>query len=63
MINAKNPKGRQCCRGGKSQGGSVFLVNGICPSLLSGMSHGNVMPYVVEVKELKSEIKDNRSNG
>lgn len=36
--------------GGKSQGGSVFLSNGISPTLLSGMSHGNTVPYLIEIK-------------
>ncbi len=39
--------------GGKAQGGSVYLVNGISPSLLAGMSHGNVMPFIVEVNDGK----------
>lgn len=43
---------------GNSQGGSVFLTQGISPTLLSGMSHGNVMPYIVEIKKInKKEIK------
>ena len=37
--------------GGVSQGGSTYLVTGICPSLVAGMSHGNVMPFIVEVKD------------
>lgn len=41
--------------GGKAQGGSVYLGGGISPSLLSGMSHGNVMPYIVEVKKIESQ--------
>ena len=36
---------------GKSQGGCVFNVDGISPTLLNGMSHGNVMPFIVEVKK------------
>lgn len=38
---------------GKAQGGGTYLVQGICPTLLSGMSHGNVMPFIVEVKRCK----------
>lgn len=41
--------------GGKSQGGSTYLVDGISPSLIAGMSHGNVMPFIVEVKQWKTQ--------
>jgi hypothetical protein len=34
------------------------LTQGISPTLLSGMSHGNVMPYIVEIKKInKKEMK------
>lgn len=39
---------------GKSQGGSVYLARAISPSLIAGMSHGNVMPFIVEVRDAKT---------
>lgn len=41
--------------GGKSQGGSVYSSSGISPTLLNGMSHGNVMPFIVEVIKLEKK--------
>lgn len=60
MENPKIIKVGNVVGGGKSQGGSVYLQQGISPSLLSGMSHGNVMPYVIEIREIEN-ARDNRS--
>lgn len=36
-----------------TQGRSVFDKEGISPTLISGMSHGNTVPYVTEEKTIK----------
>lgn len=36
-----------------TQGRSVFDKEGISPTLISGMSHGNTVPYVTEEKSIK----------
>ena len=36
--------------GGRTQGRSLYDQNGIAPTLLSGMSHGNTVPHIM-VKE------------
>lgn len=38
--------------GGKAQGGNTYLPSGISPTLLNGMSHGNVMPFVIDVRKI-----------
>jgi len=35
----------------ETQGRSVFCTDGIAPALLSGMSHGNTVPYIVEISK------------
>lgn len=35
-----------------TQGRKVFDSEGVCPSLLSGMTHGNTIPYITDVKRL-----------
>lgn len=47
MTEKKIHKVGNIVGGGKAQGGNTYLPNGICPTLVSGMSHGNVMPFVV----------------
>lgn len=32
---------------GKCQGGSVFITDGICPTLIGGMWKGTTIPYVI----------------
>ena len=50
--------------GGQSQGGSTYSPKGICPTLLQGMSHGNVMPFVIEVKRIdRTNQHGSRRNG
>lgn len=36
-----------------TQGRSVYSKDGIAPSLIAGMSHGNTVPYVTEEKAIK----------
>ena len=36
----------------RTQGRKVFDSNGVCPTLLSGMTHGNTIPYITEVQKL-----------
>lgn len=36
-----------------TQGRSVYSKDGIAPSLIAGMSHGNTVPYVTEEKVIK----------
>ena len=31
----------------KTQGRSTYLIDGVCPSLCAGMTHGNTMPYII----------------
>lgn len=31
----------------KTQSRAVYDVKGICPTLTSGMSHGNTVPYII----------------
>lgn len=35
---------------GKTQSRTVYMADGICPTLCSGMDHGNTIPYVIEIK-------------
>jgi DNA (cytosine-5)-methyltransferase 1 len=46
----------------KTQGRSVYLTEGICPTLTAGMSHGNTMPYIIEEVEnnMNEELKPKR---
>lgn len=37
----------------KTQGRAVFDSNGLAPTLISGMSHGNTVPYITEEKSIK----------
>ena len=37
----------------KTQGRAVFDSNGLAPTLISGMSHGNTVPYITEEKAIK----------
>ena len=37
----------------KTQGRAVYDSNGVAPTLLSGMSHGNTVPYITEEKAIK----------
>lgn len=41
--------------GGTTQSRSVYLVDGLSPTLAAGMSHGNTIPYIVEIKEVIDE--------
>ena len=36
----------------KTQGRTVYMAEGISPTLCSGMDHGNTMPYIIEKKGL-----------
>ena len=56
MCNRDIKKVGNIVGGGKSQGGSTYLPSGISPTLLQGMSHGNVMPFIVEVKIEKHKL-------
>lgn len=40
---------------GDRQAGSVYDKNYISPSLIAGMSHGNNMPYILEIKNGKDD--------
>ena len=35
---------------GKTQSRTVYMADGLCPTLCSGMDHGNTIPYVIEIK-------------
>lgn len=37
----------------KTQGRAGFDSNGLAPTLISGMSHGNTVPYITEEKAIK----------
>lgn len=41
--------------GGNTQSRTVYLIEGISPTLCSGMSHGNTIPYILDVKHLSKE--------
>lgn len=43
---------------GKSQGGGTYSTDGICPTLISGMNHGNTMPFIVEIIPLGKRGKE-----
>ena len=32
--------------------GGVFSPHGVSPTLLSGMDHGNTMPFIIEIYEI-----------
>lgn len=50
--------------GGTTQSRSVYLVEGLSPTLAAGMTHGNTIPYIVEIEEVtENENRNNRSNG
>lgn len=40
-----------------TQGRSVYLSDGISPTLLAGMSHGNTMPYIIEEEIMNEDAK------
>lgn len=44
--------------GVKTQGRSVYLTNGICPTLCAGMDHGNTMPYVIIEEENEEQTEE-----
>jgi hypothetical protein len=41
--------------GGTTQSRSVYLIDGLAPTLSAGMTHGNTIPYIVEIKEVTNE--------
>jgi hypothetical protein len=50
--------------GKTTQGRSVYSPFGLCPTLTAGMTHGNTVPYIVEITEIRNERStDDRSDG
>lgn len=45
--------------GGKTQSRSVYMPNGLSPTLTAGMTHGNTVPYIVA--EYKDKAQKNRA--
>lgn len=41
--------------GGTTQGRSVYLAEGLSPTLTAGMTHGNTVPYIIEIEEVTNE--------
>ena len=44
--------------GVNTQSRSVYLGNGLSPTLNAGMTHGNTIPYIVEVKEEVNQVDE-----
>ena len=42
--------------GGQTQSRTVYMPQGLSPTLCSGMEHGNTIPYIVEVKKMDVEV-------
>jgi hypothetical protein len=50
--------------GVQTQGRSVYLTSGLCPTLAAGMTHGNTMPFIIEITRLEDgQDKRSRSDG
>lgn len=41
--------------GGTTQSRSVYLTEGLSPTLSAGMTHGNTIPYIIEIEEVTNE--------
>jgi len=47
-----------------TQGRSVYLTDSLSPTLTAGMTHGNTVPYIVEITEISNgRYTDNRADG
>lgn len=45
--------------GGNTQSRTVYIPKGLCPTLCSGMDHGNTIPYVVIEDGSEADRKHN----